>query len=404
MATVPSTSAIKDKKPVVPTRFQAAVFPSAGQPLDIVEVEYRAPAKGCVTVKVDACFLSKNDRITGSDLRGHGNFPACPSAFCIGEVVEVGSGAREGGGSVLLGLMSKLNIAAVGSGGDKQGSRDVSDSLFHKFKPGEKVIVAHTHQCLVEYCTAWGQSTISVSPNSPVYEQAVVATFGARVLGVWERYAHEHENESSDIREALKIKENKRFAGGAGCVAVYGSGGFASLAYHLLLGAVPKDRIVLVSPSTKHRAEDYRMAKDDFLQVGHVNLDDALCKLGGVKCLVAVDQPDIGFVEVLNAMREGGEINCLTIKDDGFVKLPIGAFLSRSLSLRGPPTITAMLMHRAQRLCEQRNLEHRISFAKYRFDDDGVRKAYDAALRDDDAFDVVAVVMEDKTTKISGSA
>lgn len=215
--------------------------------------------------------------------------------------------------------------------------------------------------------------------------------------------------------------------------------GFASLAYHLLLGAVPKDRIVLVSPSTRHRAEDYRMAKDDFLQVGHVNLDDALCKLGGVKCLVAVDQPDIGFIEVLDAMREGGEINCLTIKDDGFVKLPIGAsvqllfraerlsqpfqgdmrcpltltcsvstrsgaFLSRSLSFRGPPTITAMLMHRAQRLCEQRNLEHRISFAKYRFDDDGVRKAYDAALRDDDAFDVIAVVMEDKTTKISGSA
>ncbi|TNY17058.1 hypothetical protein DMC30DRAFT_357678, partial [Rhodotorula diobovata] len=79
-----------------PHRFRCAVFPAAGAPLELVDVEYRPPAKGTVTIKVDACFLSQNDAIGALGLRaGHDHFPVSPGQCVVGRVVEAGSGARE---------------------------------------------------------------------------------------------------------------------------------------------------------------------------------------------------------------------------------------------------------------------------------------------------------------------
>jgi len=145
MATFPSH---KEHHPVqpAPARFRSAVFPSPRAPLSLVDVEYRPPARGTVTLQVDACFLSQNDLIAALGLRkGHDHFPVAPGQAVLGRVVEVGAGAREGGAmtasGVVASIMGKLNLGGSATAGDVK-HEDGGGELHHKFKPGETVIGA----------------------------------------------------------------------------------------------------------------------------------------------------------------------------------------------------------------------------------------------------------------------
>ncbi|GAA5847125.1 hypothetical protein JCM9279_002699 [Rhodotorula babjevae] len=382
-----------------PSHFRSAVFSSPRAPLSLVDVEYRPPNKGCLTLQVDACFLSQNDRIAACGLRNdHDHFPVSPGQAVLGRVVEVGQGAREGGAMTASGMVSsllgKLNLGGGGSGGEDG----------HKFKPGETVIASVTHQGLGKYCTAHGVSTCDVVESMPLVEQAVVAVFGARVLAVWDRFKWDAERKTDDEREALRemcsshsvgAGEGKGCSGG-GVVVVWGSGGHASLGYHLLRAAAgPTQHIVVVSPSPRHTHRDYGIPAGDFLQVGKCNLDVELRKLGGVELAVCVDQPGAteGFGELLDAVCPGGEVSLVSIGGGkGELELPVGPFLSRSLTLRGLPALHASTMHRALALCAKHDLHRHVSVRKHAFGVDGVRECWNRTLEPQEGFDAHCVV------------
>ncbi|GAA6054429.1 hypothetical protein JCM3770_007212 [Rhodotorula araucariae] len=377
-----------------PDRFRCAVFPAAGAPLEIHSVEYRAPAKGKVTLQTRACFLSRNDAVAALGLRRPAKFPVTPGQAVLGRIVQVGTGAREGGGSMLASVMGKLNI-----GGDRDKDKDWSaGDLHHKFKPGEMVIASVTHQGLGEYCTADATSTCAVSKDMH-YEQTVAAVFGGRVLSVYERYKTDHERKSTELLLAASSQCQVHADGsGAGCnglVVIYGSGGYASLAYHILSNEAQGERVVLVTPSQMHKNQDYGVPSNDFLQCGTDNVDDALRKLGGVKLAICVDQPDAGFAEILAATCAGAEVSVVTMSGNGTVYIPVGALLSRSLAVRGPPVLTAQTMHRALHLCEKHALHRHFAVRKHAFDVDGVRACWDHTLRSDKNFYANAVVFDE---------
>ncbi|BGP42659.1 hypothetical protein JCM10449v2_006671 [Rhodotorula kratochvilovae] len=378
-----------------PDRFRCAVFPSAGAPLELQDVEYRPPGKGKVALKTEACFPSRNDAVAALGLRSPAKFPVTPGQAVLGRIVEVGSGAREGGGSMIASVMGRLSL-----GGDKDKDSNGGD-LHHKFKPGEMVIASVTHQGLGEYCTGHATSTCALFKDMPVFEQTVTAVFGGRVLAVYERYKADHERKTTEQLVAASSKCQMHAEGGSGCngcIVVYGSGGYASLAYHMLWNEAQGERVVLVSPSQKHSHQDYGVPANDFLQCGKDNVDDALRKLGGVKLAICVDQPNTGFGELLDAACAGAEVSVITISGNGTLDIPVGDLLSRSLSVRGPPVLTAQTMHRALRLCEKHSLHRHIAVRKHAFDVDGVRACWEHTLRSDEDFYANAVVFEEGKT------
>ncbi|KPV73973.1 uncharacterized protein RHOBADRAFT_54553 [Rhodotorula graminis WP1] len=414
MATLPSHKAHHDSPP---TQFRSAVFPSPRAPLSLVDVEYRPPSKGRVTLQVDACFLSQNDAIAALGLRhGHDHFPVSPGQAVVGRVVEVGAGAREGGpvtaSGMLASVMGKLNLGGGGGGGSATAG-DVGGELHRKFKPGETVIASVTHQGLGEYCTAPGVSTCDAVQSMPLLEQCVVAVFGGRVLAVCDRFESDAERKTDDEREALRRMcsthpvgggEDKGGCDGAGVVVVWGSGGHASLAYHLLRAvAGPTKHIVIVSPSHHHHTHrDYGVPAGDLLQVGKLgHLDVELRKLGGVELAVCVDQPGSseGFGELLDAMCPGGEVSLVSIDaggGKGELELPVGVLLSRSLTVRGLPALQAPTMHRALALCPAHDLHRHVSVRKHAFGVVGVRECWDAVRVPHEGFDAHCVVFGER--------
>ncbi|GAA5904985.1 hypothetical protein JCM8208_007651 [Rhodotorula glutinis] len=408
MATFPSHKTHHHHPTPPPTVFRSAVFPSPRAPLSLVDVEYRPPAKHSLTLQVDACFLSQNDSIAALGLRhGHDHFPVSPGQAVVGRVVEVGAGAREGGpmtaSGMVASIMGKLSLGGSATAGDVEHGGE----MHHKFKPGETVIASVTHQGLGEYCTAHGVSTCDVVDSMPLLEQAVVAVFGGRVLAVWDRFKWAAERKTDDEREAVReMGKAQGCCEGGGVVVVWGSGGHASLAYHLLRAAAgPTKHIVIVSPSPDHTHRDYGVPAGDFLHVGGSqqghDLGDELRKRGGVELAVCVDQPGSsseGLSELLDAMCPGGEVSLVSIGGGGKgqLELPVGVLLSRSLTLRGLPALQAPTMHRALALCAKHDLHRHVSVRKHAFSLEGVGECWDKTMMPQEGFDAHCVVFGER--------
>ncbi|BGP10561.1 hypothetical protein JCM10049v2_006453 [Rhodotorula toruloides] len=381
-----------DGSPATPERFRCAVFKSQGAPLELATVDYRKPGKDQLVIKVHGTALSNNDAISEHGLLNmYATFPRTPGMYAVGEIVQLGPGAVEGGstGGVLSALLSRLTI---GKTKEKEGEEP---AVHHRFKTGEKVIISATHQCLGEYCTGRAESTCPLMDNWPMFEQLVVATFGGKVLDAYERHAEEWDRKSSDERRVLDDNNDRIGFAGDGCIVVLGQGGYASLAYHLLRAEARRDeRIVLVSTSKKHRPDDFGMPSEDYLSVGQEGLVDALRKMGGIKLAIATDQPHEGAVQMLDAMRYGGEMVPLTLHEDGKIERPIAHLIARSLVVRGPVDLHSSSMHRALRICEKHGLDRHVSIRKFAFTEEGVREAWDATKNQRDDFSANVVVFD----------
>ncbi|MEO9517131.1 MAG: alcohol dehydrogenase catalytic domain-containing protein, partial [Paracoccaceae bacterium] len=73
-------------------RTRAAVAVSAGQPLEIMEVELEGPRAGEVLVEIKATGLCHTDEFTRSGADPEGIFPAILGHEGAGVVIEVGEG------------------------------------------------------------------------------------------------------------------------------------------------------------------------------------------------------------------------------------------------------------------------------------------------------------------------
>ncbi|GAA5864422.1 hypothetical protein JCM3774_002786 [Rhodotorula dairenensis] len=413
-------TSVSASHPDVPTQFRAAVFPAPGAPLELVHVDYRKPGHGKLAVKVDAVVLSDLDAVSELGLlRPYAKFPRTPgTAFC-GTIVETGSGAREGGSagglsggpiSSLVRRISRLGLGRGGSADDKDkadsGEGDVED--YHKWKVGERVIVSATHQGCAEYATAHADSACPIPHDMPLFESIVTATFGAKILVAQQQHDHHcHHLAEDDARLLVERNEREGFTGGKGAVAVYGQGGYASLAYHSLRHDI-KDRVLLVSTSESHSHEDYNAPKEDFVRANlGSGLLDTFRPHGGIKHLVWVEVPRLGengFEDLLDAMRHGGQITLLTIDRESRLLLPPAHIVARSLVIRGAPDLHSSDMLHALKMCHRFDLHRHVSVAEFPFSEQGVRLAWNRVKDAKDCWDAQIVYFGDAKQPAAGAA
>ncbi|GAA5988899.1 hypothetical protein JCM10908_006215 [Rhodotorula pacifica] len=377
--------------PAIPTRFKAAVFPAPGAALELVEVEYRKPGHGKLAIRVEGVVLSNMDAVSELGLlRPYAKFPRTPgTAFC-GTIVETGSGAREGGGagglaapiSSLMRRISRLGLGRSGGASaddkDKTDGGDVED--YHKWKVGERIIVSATHQGCGEYATAHADSACPIPNDMPLFESVVTATFGAKVLAAQQHHDHHcHHLAEDDARFLPERNEREGFQEAKGAIAVYGQGGFLSLAYHSLRHEL-KERLLLVSTCELHSHEDYNAPKEDFMH-GHLGsgLLDKFRPHGGIKHLICVDLPrrEHGFEHLLDCMRHGGQITLLNIERETMLMIPPAHIVARSLTVCGAPDLHSFHMVHALKMCHRFDLHRHVAVKKYAFTEEGVRSAWE---------------------------
>ncbi|GAA6038312.1 hypothetical protein JCM8097_003938 [Rhodosporidiobolus ruineniae] len=360
--------------PTLPEQFKAAVFPAMDAPLEIIQVDFRQPGPGQLVLKVHACSLSNNDAIFASGLLEDAKWPRTPGAYVCGEVVAIAPAhghSRTGSGEGKLGsLFGKLSLKFK----HEEKEREV--------KVGDKVIaiVQHNRGGLAEYCTLTSDAFLCpILDKFDPLDQLVAATSGGRAVKAYRRFVDEDKKRTEQETEAARRRDEERGMKGEGVVVVYGAGGYARMCLTAITAFAPaklsNQRVVLVTPSDRWPAKEYRIGEEDMLVVGRDDVREKLREMGGVKLVLAADQPHAGFTELLHSMRYQSEIVLLTLKGHEDLKLNTGELLAHSIAVSGGPHLLGTDMHRTLTFLAELDLRAHLKIHTSDFTREGVNDA-----------------------------
>ncbi|GAA5947703.1 hypothetical protein JCM10213_002084 [Rhodosporidiobolus nylandii] len=177
-----------------PAKFQAAVFPARGAPLELITVDFREPGKDEIAIKVHAAAVGNNDAISANGLLAHSKFPRTPGQVAYGQIVAVGGSERSHGGGGLSNVLSKLHLA-----GKKPHEGE-------GFKVGDMVIGVGSHALVEEYATLKVDRTCLASDKLEPVDQLFACSSGAAALQAYDRFAKAEKQLLEEEKRVMKSR------------------------------------------------------------------------------------------------------------------------------------------------------------------------------------------------------
>ncbi|GAA6064138.1 hypothetical protein JCM10212_005139 [Sporobolomyces blumeae] len=322
----------------LPKEFKIAQFETPGGKVQINTIEWINAKEGEIVVKVASCGLNETDLIVKYGLLPHFKYPMAPGSSVTGEVVQVGPGAKH-------------------------------------FKVGQKVCGVAAHGALGEYAVVNANYAVELKDKGLSASQAYVEVFeGARIDAELRRFDHETLHLARDeVHRRRDANSRLGFTGEEGAVIVYGSGAAARVAIQVLHSK--NHRAVLVVPDSNTRwTPSFYDVNDSDMHMADSEIASALKFTGGIRLVLAVSQPDVGFTHLLDAMRYGGEIVVFGPHREKQLQVPLAHVIGKALVIRGAQWPDHKSLEEVLALVDKHLLH--VSLNRYGFNEDEIATAF----------------------------
>ncbi|GAA5932080.1 hypothetical protein JCM1841_006859 [Sporobolomyces salmonicolor] len=299
-----------------PKEYDAALFPKAGEPLEIRRVKWVDPAQGEVVIKVLACGVNATDYISQRHLIDDEaqRFPVTPSQVVVGDIEAVG--------------------------GDSE------------WKRGDRVGAIMRNGGMQQYCPVDDRELVKLDKEiDPV--EAVVLVFNGSKL-------------AQSYKNNVLAKED--------LVVLHGIGGYARLGIDLYKQAFGHANIALVTTDRKSSAVDYGLQEEQFLRVGERDIGSALRKMGRARCVICVDPPEHQCGDLIKGCLDDARFVLLT-PAERTLQIPLGELVQRGISFGGSPYVAPAVVSETVRLAREHGVQ--VNVDRFPFTETGVRAAWD---------------------------